>query len=430
MKIRLKRRSQNERLVWILVWGPFLIAPLMQFIGLPGVVKYVLDAVWLLLLLTMLLKKKRQISRSAKFLLKWIVIFFLITVVNYIVNFQSPLYYLWGFRNNFRGYVLFFAVIYYFDEKNVEEALSFFDHMFYINAVLMLFQFFVLGYKQDSLGGIFGVAPGCNAYTNLFFCIITVINYIQYCNDKQSLKKTTLNIVLMLVLAAMAELKFYYVEFAILMLVGTVITRFSWKKLCIIIVGCAAVLIGYNVFVLVFPDIDLSIGSLYEYASSSKGYTSSGDLNRLGFFPVVNSKFLPTLGKKIFGLGLGNCDYATGIKILSTPFYHQYEWMHYGWMSTTFMYLENGMLGLILFFGFFVMIIVTSLLMKKRTNVNVIYCQIAALCAVAAIMNAVYNISLRIESEYLMYFILAIPWCSVSRDIKQANGGKDLEYSS
>ena len=130
MVIRLKHRSQNEYLVWILIFGPFLIAPLLQFVGLPGAVKYILDAVWFFLLVTMLSRKKRPLSKDSRFLLHWIVFFFLITVVNYLVNFQSPLYYLWGFRNNFRGYVLFFATIYYFDENNAKEAITFFDKMF------------------------------------------------------------------------------------------------------------------------------------------------------------------------------------------------------------------------------------------------------------------------------------------------------------
>lgn len=411
MVIRLKRRSQNEYLVWILFLGPFLIAPLLQFAGLPGAVKYILDVVWLFLLVTMLSRKKRPLSKEARFLLHWIVIFFLITVMNYIVNFQSPLYYLWGFRNNFRGYVLFFATIYYFDENNAKEAITFLDKMFYINVVIMLFQFFILGYSQDNLGGIFGVESGCNGYINLFFCIMLVINYVRYCNSNQTFKITALNIALMLILAAMAELKFFYIEFVIIMVLGTLVTSFSWKKLAIIIAGGLALIIGYNVFVSVFPDIDLSISGLFEYASSTKGYTSSGDLNRLSFFPVVNSKLLPSWIDRIFGLGLGNCDYATGIKALSTPFYHKYEWMHYGWMSTTFMYLENGMVGLIAFFGFFVAIMLMALSMKSKEWLNKEFCQIAALCAVVAIMNGIYNISLRIESEYMIYFILAIPWC-------------------
>lgn len=412
MVIRLKHRSQNERLVWFLLLGPFAIAPLMQFAGLPGAIKYFFDIVWVFLLVTMIFRKKRAISWDAKFLLWWIIVFFVVTLVNYTAHFQSPFYYLWGFRNNFRGYVLFFAVIYYFDEENAEEALSLFDKMFYINAVLMFVQFFALGYKQDNLGGIFGVESGCNGYVNLFFCIMTVINYVRYSRSGQSFKKTALNIVLMLVLAAMAELKFYYVEFVVLMLLGTSVTRFSWKKLVIIIAGGVACIIGYRVFISVFPDIDLTISGLFDYASSTKGYTSSGDLNRLSFFSTVNSRLLPTLADRIFGLGLGNCDYATGVELLSTPFYHKYEWMHYGWMSTTFMYLENGMIGLIAFFGFFIMIMLYAVRMKNHGGTNPVFCEIAALCAVVAVMNGIYNISLRIESEYMMYFILAIPWCA------------------
>lgn len=413
MVITLKHRSQNEQLVWILLLEPFLIAPLMQFAGIPGMVKYLFDLDWFFLLVTMIFRKKRTILETARFLLRWVIAFFVFTLINYIAHFQSALYYLWGFRNNFRGYVLFFAVIYYFDENNVEEVISFFDKIFYANSVLMLFQFFLLGYKQDNLGGIFGVESGCNGYVNLFFCIMLVINYVRYTNSKQSFKKTVINIVLMLVLAAMAELKFYYVEFGALVVLGTLITRFSWKKLAIVIAGGLAFIIGYKVFVLVFPDIDLSVTGLFEYASSTKGYTSSGDLNRLSFFSVVNNKLLPTWGERVFGLGLGNCDYATGVEALSTPFYHKFGWMHYGWMSTTFMYLENGLIGLVAFFGFFMAIMILAMRMKKHANTNLVFCEIAALCAVAAVMNGIYNISLRIESGYMIYFILAIPWCTL-----------------
>ena len=56
-------------------------------------------------------------------------------------------------------------------------------------------------------------------------------------------------------------------------------------------------------------------------------------------------------------------------------------------------------------------IMLLALFMKNKVWSNTEFCQIAALCAVVAIMNGIYNISLRIESGYMIYFILAIPWC-------------------
>ena len=201
-------------------------------------------------------------------------------------------------------------------------------------------------------------------------------------------------------------------SFVVLIVIGVLITRFSWKKVCIVAVGAAALFIGYKVFISVFPESDFSIYGMFEYASTSKGYTSSGDLNRLNFISTINNDILPTLNKQLFGLGLGNCDYASGIDVLTTSFYNKFEWMHYEWLSTTFMYLESGLIGLILFFGFYVATFINSLRMKKKNKSNNVFCQIAALCAIAAILNGIYNCSLRQEAGYMIYFMLAIPWCA------------------
>ena len=54
MIIRFKRRTQNQILVWVLIMGPFLIAPLTQLLRMPSAIKYVLDICWLLVLANMI----------------------------------------------------------------------------------------------------------------------------------------------------------------------------------------------------------------------------------------------------------------------------------------------------------------------------------------------------------------------------------------
>ena len=133
MIIKIRRRSQNKILIWILFVGAFLLAPVTQFLHLPNFSKYILDISWFLLLMTMLFKKKRCISREASFLKRVLIIFFILTVTVYLFNFQSIFYYLWSFRNNFRGYVIFMAAIYYFDQDDINDIFKFLNLMFYIN---------------------------------------------------------------------------------------------------------------------------------------------------------------------------------------------------------------------------------------------------------------------------------------------------------
>lgn len=414
MIIRFKRRTQNQILVWVLIMGPFLIAPLTQLLRMPSAIKYVLDICWLLVLANMISSagKRKKINKMAYQLQNWVLMFAIFTMINYIVNYQSIFYYLWGLRNNFRGYVLFFAVVYYLKCEDVDKILKIFDKIFWINAVIMLFQFGILGYEQDYLGGVFGVEKGCNGYVNIFFCLIMIITYMQYIGGEVTIKKLLLELTVMLILAAMAEIKFFYVEFIIILAVASLVTKFSWKKLLIIVGAIIALIIGYKVFLTIFPKIELSFDVLYDYASSDRGYTSHGDLNRLNFLNTIDRQFLSTWNKRLFGLGLGNCDYAAGIDFLTTAFARKYsDLLHYSWMSTTFMYLENGWLGLIFFFGFFVLVCIKSKKMLKESNVNKKICAIALLSGIVAIVNGFYNISMRIEACYMVYFLMAIPWC-------------------
>ncbi len=413
MVIKIRKRSQNKILIWILFAGTFFLSPLIQFLHFPNFIKYSLDVTWMLLLMTMLFKNKKQISKELYFLKNFIIVFFVLTLIIYLLNYQSILYYLWSFRNNFRGYIIFMAAIYYFDEKDIDDILKFLNFMFYINAVVMLIQFLAFGYKQDNLGGIFGVEQGCNAYINIFFCIILVINYIGYFHKKVKLGTFIFKACILLILSGMAELKFFYIEFIALIILGFFVVKGHIKKFMICVGGIAIFGIGLNTIRSVFPNIEMGVMQLIEYATSTKGYTSSGDLNRLFFFSQVNRLFLTTPIRRIFGLGLGNCDYATGISAVTSPFAAMYQdRLHYGWMSTAFMYLEAGYIGLFFLFGFFISICFFCYIKSKKycNEQSEYYYKIGFLLGIVAIMNGLYNISLRIESCYIIYLVLAIPF--------------------
>jgi hypothetical protein len=36
---------------------------------------------------------------------------------------------------------------------------------------------------------------------------------------------------------------------------------------------------------------------------------------------TINKRFLPNIADQLFGMGLGNCDYATGINVITLPFF-------------------------------------------------------------------------------------------------------------
>lgn len=409
MRLLIRKRSANVNLTKILFLGPFLMAPLIEFLHFPSVVKYGLDLAWFVLLVTMILRKRIEKNKRINILILWMFTYIAYVTLNYMFHFQSIFYFLWGFRNNFRFYILFFSVAFYLNESDAKASYSFFNSIFYINTVLMFIQYFVYGIKQDNLGGIFGVQSGCNAFINLFFCIYLGYIYIYYTLGIERITSFSVKIILMLVLASFAEVKFFYIEFIIIIVISTVITKFSLKKMMIIIIATMAFLFGYKIFLQVFPNTDLSKEYLIDYMTNGSGYTASGDMGRFGFVEYINEHYLNRRTDRLFGLGLGNCDYATGYNIFTTPFYLANEASHYYWMQTSFIYLENGIIGLIFHFGFFVISGIQCLINRGRSNP---FATIAFVCSCVAILNTFYNISLRTEPAYMLFFVLALPWCN------------------
>ena len=399
--------------MWLLIVMPFFFSTLYELLPFPRVIRYVLDAAWLLLVY-FLLRGRSPLKRNRGFQLigLWTLAFLIYTVLVYLVQFQSPLYYLWGFRNNFRLYAAFFAFGAMLDREDVEGYFRLFDTLFWLNAVVSLFQYFVLDLSGDQLGGLFGVEKGSNGWTNIFFSIMVAKSAMFYLEKRERVWVSGLKCVTALALAALAELKFFFVEFVLIIVLASMFSNFTWRKFWILIGGILAVTVGAALLVSVFPNFTdfLSLEWFYENALSNKGYTSSGDLNRLNAIPRINEMWLTNLPERLFGLGLGNCDTST-FSIVNTPFFQAYEDYHYTWLSYAIIYLEMGYIGLVLYFGFFVMVYYQIRRIEKRSEgVIGTYCRIARIMALMCMIFSVYNSSMRAESAYMVHFVIAIPF--------------------
>ncbi len=412
IKFTRKYRSQPEKLCWLIVMLPFLFAGLIELLGLPGLLKYVLDVAWVVLLLFMLRFQKRIAAGQAKRLLVWTAVFLVYTFCGYLLQFQSPLYYLWGVRNNFRFYVAFAAFAVFLSPRDAKGYLTLFDKLFWVNVAVSMVQFFFLGKYGDYLGGLFGTAHGCNGYSFLFFSIVLIKSVIFYLEKKEKLWSCAAKFVATMAIAAMAEMKFFFAVAVAIVVLAVLFTDFSWRKLSILAMGMCAIGVGMVVLSELFPGFGsvLDLQRLWDIATSNKGYTASGDMNRLTAIPVINERFFDRWELKLVGFGLGNCD-TSSFAFLNTPFFTQYEWLHYTWLSTAFMYLETGWIGMIFFFGFFVLAFFVIRKLEKSCDGEVKpYCRIARIMAVVCIINAIYNSALRTEAGYMAYFVLAIPF--------------------
>ena len=414
--LKIPKRSQPLWLIWFIVFYPFGFGLFNDLLGLPNAIRYLLDIAWIMLLLLAVMNLSRKrifIEKSSVFVYLMIGSFLLLTFIVYLFNFQSPFYYLWGIRNNFRFYIAFIAFILFLVKEDIEDFLNKLDIIFWINALVCFIQYFVLGFKQDFLGGLFGVEKGCNGYLNIFLVIITTKSVVYYLNKKESIWLLFSKVGVSLISAALAELKFFFVEFVGLLIVSVLISSFSVRKALLIISGIIGAVLFTGLIGVLFPYFSdfFNVESIL-LSVTEGGYSGEDQVNRLTTIPLISERFLNEPLENLFGLGLGNCDTAA-YDFIKTPFYMQYSFLRYHWFSTAWIYLETGFVGLTLYFSFFRTIFFYSLKRKKENFgrvSDVMLCQITAIVSVMAILITIYNSSLRSEAGYMMFFALCFPF--------------------
>lgn len=411
MKIKFRRKSNAE---WALLFAmimPFLFFVLMDLLGLPALVKYTVDIAWGYLFISILKFRPAFPNDGSRKLAILTIAFFFFALVSFLGNIQSPLYYLWGMRNNVRFFVFFFACIFFINPKSIPHYLDFFDIAFWINFPIVLFQYFVLGYNRDHLGGFFGVEKGCNGYMNIFLMIITAKSLLWYMSGKEPFRICLLKIAASLIISVYAELKVFFIELLIIIVFASAMTKFSMRKLWITVIVSISVVLGVRAIAVVFPIFSgwFQLENIWSTISDDKGYTASGDMNRMTAIAISLNRFLPSLWDKLFGLGLGNCDYAA-FSFLTTPFYQAYGSLNYVWFSSAFLLLETGLVGLGLYICFFIYLYFAAKKREKMHPESVLYAQLARIMSVMCVLLVIYNSSLRTEAAFMMYFVLALPF--------------------
>jgi len=426
LTLRIRKKSQTEMLIGVIIILPFLWQGISSVFPSLSQISYLIDVMWLWLLI-LIVKYQRSLAGNIPSAFPvWIGLFFVFTLIVFALNYQSIWYYLWGVRNNFRFYVAFLAFAYFLNTENVEGYLKLFDKLFWINTIVCLFQRFILGFSQDNLGGLFGVRSGSNGHLNIFMVIVVTKAIVYYFNKKESIKECLLKVSAALLIAALAELKFFFIEIAIILALASLVSKFSWRKVLAIILILVGIVLGVSLLEALFPEFAgmFTIEGILANSASEQGYTSSGDLNRLTAIPTIVERFFSHEGSSLIGYGLGNCDYSSAFEFLTTPFFKAHSWMHYMWFSTAFIFLEMGYIGLIFFLGFFVLVFACSEKASRKNRDKKVHCQVAKITSILAVLIAIYNVSLRTESGYMMYFMLALPFVRTSGD-----GSKEVQVN-
>lgn len=413
-----KKRSLPQYLTYIIFIMPFFVSFFQSYLEPLSFVKYIIDICWVGALVSLLFVRRVYVKKDIAPAVSVFVIFFALALIVYLFNFQSPFYFLWGLRNNLRFYIAFIAFTVYFKDEDIKSCLKFMDIFFWVNTVVVFFQYFVFGYEQDYLGGLFGVEKGCNGYLIVLFVIITTKAILNYFDNKESAFSCFAKCGISIIISVMAELKFFFVIFVIILVVASVITKFSRRKVFLYIVSFFFIMVASVLIVELFGENRaISLDNIIKLVFASN-YSSTRDLGRFTAIPTISKYYLTEPLEKIFGMGLGNCD-TSAFAICNTPFYRSYSYLNYTWFSSAFLFLETGFVGLFLYLLFFVIVFFLAYKKSKQENSNKLFCQMGMIVSIICFVLTFYNSSLRMEIGYMAYFVLALPFIANTSKTEQ-----------
>ena len=392
---------------------PAAQAFLTELLPIPDAIKFLCDGFLVLLLLKLFSQRFTKIDNYSMPFVVIVGLFFFITLVGYLFNYQSVFYYLWGLRNNIRMFVAFFAFAYLADWEDAKGWIKALDVLFVINFAVAILQYFS-GYGQDYIGGIFGTSKGCNGSLLIFLCIVFAKTILSFMRGEEKMSKCIFVSVASLLVSTLSELKMFFILFILILFMASFMTAHSIKKTLFFAFGAVLVVLFSTLLTVLYKDFTdfLSFDSLIK-ALTDTGYATDEDIGRFTALPVISQRFLPGFFRKLFGLGLGNCD-SSSLSMFNTPFFESHQTVHYSYFSYAFLFLETGFVGLALYASFFVASFFVSRKLKKLEMADEFACQMSIILSVISLILLVYNSSLRMEIGFMLFFVLALPIISAN----------------
>lgn len=416
------KKTLRKSLMFLMVFM-MVINVICTILPIPSAIRYLSDII-IALMLVYVLKNAQSLfaDKTIKKLSIISTVFFICALIGLVLNFYSPLLFLWGLRNIGRFFVVFFGVFLLFNREDMIHMHKLYSVIFIVNVILCFYQFLVLGLWADYIGGTFRLeTQGGNTGLLWLICIETVYAFSDFINKKIDFKRFGFVAITSLIISAIAELKIFYYLFVFIIFATILLNRMSKRIVYSCIGALVGLVCGFVILQQIAPESAelLSFENAFEYVGGEEhGYSSANDLSRMRAFEQIDTMFFKdSFTKKLFGLGLGNCD-VSSISFFKSPFYETYGSLNYTWFMHGMLYLETGIIGFLLYILFLIIIVLSCIKFRNKDCNNLSCYNSGIIIAIIAIIMTLYNSSLRNDTCFFVYISLALPFVQYKETIR------------
>lgn len=406
---------------YLMIWAMFSVLFFHRFfiqLGVPDAIKYLLDILNVLLFIYALGKKITLKNTEKKYLLCFGIMLaigsfsFLINATTWGGDF---LYYFFDCRAVVRFVIFFISCKTLLNEQTINKLFDWVLAFHLLNSIYIVYQYFTLEVdtfwmRGDNLNGFFGTATGGNTYVNTLMIAVYMIILYRWIKKQCPLKIMLFFSGINLIIATLIELKAYYIEFIIISAYFALpyVKKITIKQL---ILGggafcCCVVTIAVLIRWLykIYPWMIGTLTSISGFISTSSSDNSIGNIGRITFFRDVFTRiFHKNIADMIMGVGLGTANTNGAM----TKFANIYDHTHYSWLSSSYILVETGIIGLILYLYSFVLLFLN--------NHRSLMSEISKASCIIAVFLIIYNETFRTEAGYIMFFLLSLSYIDAEK---------------
>lgn len=429
----LNARFSGKTLVYLQIIYVFVAMYLVSGLSMASSLLYGTDVINLLCLITCPRGSWRRFcSLKNKGLLTLFAIFCATLALGDVLNSVSPLLILWGVRNSFRFFLFLYCCATLLDKEDIHRIIKLLTLLMIPNVLLSLVQF-SQGIGGDQLGGIFGTQTGVNAYSNVYFCILLAYVSLEYTHGKCGLAKICLVALATLGLSALAEIKLFYIEAAVIILFAFACRASRVRSFVMLGIVLLVFFVALQIFAEVFPSaykMLTDFDSLLGYSTDNTGAVAGYEISRMNAFSDINRFiFHGKLDWNLFGIGFGASGYSA-YSFLTSSFYYAYGHLNYFFFTHQTWFIETGYIGFGLLVAVFASFAVYSGKINKLFPGDDWLLRFVQITIAMTVLCFWYNQAIRIEAAYMTFIVLAIPFIVCKCGLLKDKGGADESKES
>lgn len=367
-----------------------------------------------ILLLCCLFYNKHKLSSVITLLGKNICIIFILLIalgiISSLINFIQPITTLWGVRTFYRYAIYFVSCIVFLNIRDCIYYEKWLRNILLVNFFFSTIQFFLLNQIGDINSGTLSGNGGL--YVLCYVCLTYYI--ISYIYQRITLKTMAIYLSLVLFIAIFAELKIVFLlipaTYGLCILLAKK-TKNSFKSILFVTVFCV---VGLSVIAVFQGDRYVEAltnkDDLIEYSTRKGGYNFTEEgINRGIALELTDNLFYSDNSiQRYLGMGIGT---GSASPIIASPFFQRYgRTLSYHFFMTSYLLIEQGWIGFILYVVLWIFILLRLKVMKLHDDFYMFWRTFGIVLTIQILVSIWYNASLVLDDVWFLFLYLAIPF--------------------